>query len=673
MRIKEKDLFIKYPFCYVIVSFMSRVSFIRKNGRKSIACLAGVLIILLGFGWFPVGRALMDRTDRSLGDWIIRNSGGPPEKKELVLLGIDEASMALDALDPAEIDASPTLSMMGDRFPWSRKVWAQAIDRLAGAGAKLVVIDLIFSSESDPEADAELAAAIQRYPGKVVLISTFSEGGADAEGGLYTLIEPYELFLEGSIEPRIGFSNFKLDANDGLVRSARYTTTLGMENEGVRRAGEREYRSLAAEVIHAMGHEPPSGDQELRLAGRDETGAKEIYAPKSVYTIFSEKDWQMNYQDGAFFRDKVVMIGPVSPRFHDMHRTPMGTLTGPQLHMQAIACGLDRAFIQRMSNPWPGMIMLGLVALLWTSLVNRPMLSVFGLMGMICVVAALTIGLGVTQSILLSVSGGVLTLVVGWAVAQSYEIVTERLAKSRLRKDFRRFVSRDVADAMIDAKDDWKVTAAGVKRRVVVLFSDVRGFTERSEQTDPGELVKQLNEYLTGMVEVIFRHGGTLDKFIGDAVMAHWGALGMGDEKENARRAILAGKEMITVLETMNARWKAAGKSPFKIGVGLHLGEAVAGEIGSPDRTEFGVIGDTVNLASRLEGLTKEFHCEVIYSEEVKNAAGMDDGVIDLGLVRVKGRRNPVRLYGMGDETDVRERLKSFERDAEGCIVMTVK
>ena len=103
------------------------------------------------------------------------------------------------------------------------------------------------------------------------------------------------------------------------------------------------------------------------------------------------------------------------------------------------------------------------------------------------------------------------------------------------------------------------------------------------------------------------------------------------------------------------------------------MGEAVAGEIGSPDRTEFGVIGDTVNLASRLEGLTKAFHCEVIFSDEVRVASGIDAGVLDLGPVRVKGRRNPVRLYGIGNEEIVREHLKSLERDAEGVIVMTVK
>ena len=121
---------------------MSRHSLsLKKSWRKSVACLIGVVIVMLGFGLFPFGRVLIDRMDRSMGDWIIRNSGGPAEKEELVLLGIDEASMALDALDPAEVSDSPALSLMGDRFPWSRDVWAQAIDGLANTvGVKHVGI-----------------------------------------------------------------------------------------------------------------------------------------------------------------------------------------------------------------------------------------------------------------------------------------------------------------------------------------------------------------------------------------------------------------------------------------------------------------------------------------------------------------------------------------------------
>jgi adenylate cyclase len=643
-----------------------------KRWRKSFACLVGISAAMLAIKGNPIGRDFIDRADQAFGDWIISHSGGPPEKPELVLLGIDEDSMSLDKLEPAEIAASPALELMNQRFPWDRRVWAHAIDRLAAAGAKLIVLDLIFSEPSDPGADKAFGEALQRHSDKVILGSVLSPAGADNNGEGWVLIEPDEKLILGDKEIRLGYVNFNKDP-DGLVRSARYTTTLGFENSGTRKTGEPEFRSLAAEVIHAMGTSVPSGDRELRLSGRREIGAAETYAPKSIYGIFSEKSWKANYDNGKFFKDKVVMIGPVAPRFHDIIDTTMGPVMGPQMHLQAIASGLDKAFIRRSTNPWPVMLILSLLALVWNQWVKRPLISIFGLMTIAGSVVLIAILVGDLLSLIMLVTGGLFLMGTGLAVAQSYDLVTERLEKGRLRRDFRRFVSRDVADAMISQQDEWRATAAGVKRRVVVLFSDVRGFTERSEQTDPGDLVKQLNEYLTSMVEVIFRHGGTLDKFIGDAVMAHWGALGGGNEEDHARKAILAARDMIGVLRRLNESWQAAGKAPFQIGVGLHLGEAVAGEIGSPDRTEFGVIGDTVNLASRLEGLTKTFHCEVIYSDEVRVASGIEDGAMDLGQVRVKGRRNPVRLFGIGDEVVVREQLKSLEHDAEGVIVMTSK
>jgi len=644
-----------------------------KRWRKTFACLVGISVAMLALGGNRFGRSLIDRTDRAFGDWIIRHSGGPTENRNLVLLGIDEESMSLDNLEPGEIAASPALALMNQRFPWDRRVWALAIDRLAGAGAKLIVLDLIFSEPSDPVADAALSEALQRHADKVILGSVLSPAGADDNGEGWVLIEPDESFIFGEREIRLGYVNFHKDPVDGLVRGARYTTTLGLENSGIRRTGEPEFRSLAAEVIAAMGAPVPAGNHELRLSGRLETGAADTYAPRSIYEIFSEKSWKANYGSGKFFKDKVVMIGPVAPRFHDIIDTPMGPVTGPQMHMQAIASGLEKAFVQRSTNPWPVMLILAFLALVWTHWVKRPLVSILGLVTIAGSVILIAILVGDLFSRIIPVTGGLFTLGTGWAIAMTYDLVTERLEKGRLRRDFRRFVSRDVADAMIEQQDEWRETAAGVKRSVVVLFSDVRGFTERSELTDPGDLVKQLNEYLTSMVEVIFRHGGTLDKFIGDAVMAHWGALGGGSAEDHARKAVLAARDMIAVLARLNESWVAAGKEPFQIGVGLHFGEAVAGEIGSPERTEFGVIGDTVNLASRLEGLTKAFHCDVVFSEEVRRAAGNVDGVIDMGPVRVKGRRNPVRLFGIGDEKVVLARLKSFERDDEGVIVMTVK
>lgn len=155
--------------------------------------------------------------------------------------------------------------------------------------------------------------------------------------------------------------------------------------------------------------------------------------------------------------------------------------------------------------------------------------------------------------------------------------------------------------------------------------------------------------------------------------MAHWGALGGGSYELNARKAIVAAREMLESLDKLNLKWKNEGKLGFKIGIGLHLGEVIAGEIGSPDRTEFGVVGDTVNLASRLEGLTKAFSCDVIFSDEVRSVVGIEEGIIDLGLVQVKGRRTPGRLFAIGNEASVRKSLESLLRNADGVIVMTEK
>lgn len=646
-----------------------------KYFHKGIACSVGVAVVMLGFGVFPYGRAFIEKSDLLFGDWILRNGGGPGENPELILLGIDEESLALDSLAPEEIAANSTLTMMQTRFPWDRRVWAETIDRLADAGARLIVLDLVFSETSDEDADAALAAAIKRHPGKVVLASVFGPGGAYTGGEIsYLWVEPDLQFVVGEPETRLGYVNFYPNPVDGLVRSARYTTTLGYENKGIRLTGEPERLSLAAEVIHAMGREVPNGNQWLRLAGNRETGsAEDYYAPYSIYGIFFDKIWETTFSSGGFFRDKVVVIGPVAPRFKDIINTPMGPLTGPQMHMQAIACGLQKAFVHRMSNPWPGMLLLGLIALFWTQCVRRPLLSVFGVLVIAGSVVVIAKWAGDSLSLILSISGGLFALGAGWLAAESYEFVTEKLEKGRMRRQFRRYVSRDVADAMVDQPDQWLLTSGGVKRRVVVLFSDVRGFTTRSEQTDPADLVRQLNEYLTAMVEVVFRNGGTLDKFIGDAVMAHWGALGGVSVELNASRAVIAAREMLEALERLNLKWKTEGKAGFKIGIGLHLGEVLAGEIGSPDRSEFGVIGDAVNLASRLEGLTKTFGCEVIFSDDIRCAAGIEDGVIDLGQVQVKGRHTPGRLFAIGNEATVRNTMETLNRNAEGVIVMTEK
>ncbi len=633
--------------------------------------MAGALLAWLLLWGLPGGREVSARIDRQIFDQLIRSEGGPPEREDFVLLGIDEAALNLAGVTEEELAESEVLGRMGARFPWDRRVWAEAVERLAGAGARLVVIDLVFGNPSDPEADRAFIEAVERHADRVVLTSLFAPVGT-TEGGTeeFVLVEPMaELVATGA---RVGFVNFPIDMADGVCRRARFRSTLGREN-GQPLEGEPEHLSLAGRIVEELGGEVPRDDRELRWTTEADRGGTAVYEPRSVHQIFVDELWRRNFDDGRFFEGKIVMIGPVAPRFQDIHGTPAGPLTGPQLHLQAAACGLAGAYLTPVA--WGGWLALaaGLVSAWLTARLRRPLAAVACLVGLLAGLVALVVGGALLGSVLVpGFSAAVAFVIASWIGAQSFRLVVEQLERRRLRDQFRRFVSRDVADRLVRDPDEWRRLAQGNRRRVVVLFSDVRGFTSRSEQDDAEEVVKQLNEYLTAMVSVVFRHGGTLDKFIGDAVMAHWGALGEGDDATHARAALATAREMLGTLGDLNGKWTGEGRTPLKVGIGLHLGEVIAGELGSSERIEFGVIGDAVNLASRLEGLTKVFAADLIYSADVREAAADESG-IPLGQVRVKGREGAAGLFAEGSAEAIRAAADRMPRGADGVIVMESK
>jgi adenylate cyclase len=219
--------------------------------------------------------------------------------------------------------------------------------------------------------------------------------------------------------------------------------------------------------------------------------------------------------------------------------------------------------------------------------------------------------------------------------------VREAEEKAWVRRLFGAYVSEEVAERLVAEGE-----TAGGRREVVVLFSDIRGFTSYSEAADPAEVVVRLNAYFDAMVGAITEHGGVVDKFIGDAIMAVFGGLVPLEDPSGA--ALRASREMRHRLVDLNRRWAKEGISPFETGIGLHRGEVLQGSIGSADRKDFTVIGDAVNTASRLEGLTKELGCAVVMSEAVHERLP-DDLAAEcrsLGEAPVKGRRAAVALFG---------------------------
>ncbi len=623
----------------------------------AVGAFVTALLILLVRDW-------RHDSDTDIQDRLLLMTPGPEIRDDLVFLGIDESSLKVDVGEDL-IAENPILAMMADRFPWDRRVYSAAIEKLLHAGARLIILDLAISEPSDPEADTALAETIARHRDRVVLTSVF--GPVASRNDEFTLTEPLDSFLgEHPDWTRCGYANYRPDA-DGIVRAATYTTTLSAEINSPGRPDEAVFTSLAAEVLDALGKPVPKGRQNLRFARNERGLADDVYEPISILEIFDPQSWQIRHQSGEAFRDKIILIGPAAPRFQDQHQTPVGLLAGPQLHLQAITCGLENAFVTRW-EPVGWMSLAGVLCVWLIARVSRHPFSAIAYT--VCAAAAVAIGayaLANAPDFLLGFTTFMIVLGSGTVAGQTHSFVTERLERGRLHREFRRFVSRDVADTLVNQPELYQQAASGRKRRLAVLFSDVRGFTSRSETDDPERLVGQLNEYFSAMVAVVFRHGGTLDKFIGDAVMAHWGALEDGkDEATRALSAIAAARDMITELDILNARWSAQNLQPYHIGIGIHLGDAVAGEIGSVDRTEFAVIGDAVNLASRTEGLCKLFHIDLLFTGAVAEAAGFPKTLRRLAKVRVAGRQEPVEIWSPanGDETDATysAALEKFEQ-----------
>ncbi|MCX7978487.1 MAG: HAMP domain-containing protein [Bdellovibrionaceae bacterium] len=253
-------------------------------------------------------------------------------------------------------------------------------------------------------------------------------------------------------------------------------------------------------------------------------------------------------------------------------------------------------------------------------------------------------------------------------LANAFDHMTEGLKeRDKVKNLFSKFHGSSVTEDLLQGD---VIGVGGQKKPVVVFFSDIRGFTAFSEKRAPEDVVKMLNEYFAVMVEIINRNGGVVDKFIGDAIMAVWGApKGSKDDAKNAVRACL---EMRLGLKALNERRMARGETPIQIGMGLHAGEAISGTIGSEERMEYTVIGNTVNTASRVEASTKAFGADLLVTDEVLSQVGDEFLTEFCGEAEVKGRSVPLKYYKVraykdhtsGNYVEVKTEWSDYEPEA---------
>jgi adenylate cyclase len=234
-----------------------------------------------------------------------------------------------------------------------------------------------------------------------------------------------------------------------------------------------------------------------------------------------------------------------------------------------------------------------------------------------------------------------LALVFAFVGDLAWKYVVEGREKRQVKKLFSRYVSKDVYDQLV--ADPSLAALGGARRTMTVLFSDVRGFTAMSEKGSPEEVVAQLNEYFSRMVQVVFDHRGTVDKFVGDMIMALYGA--PLDDEDHAEHAVQTALAMITTLQQLNREWDSQGKPQLDIGIGINTGEMIAGNVGSDTIMSYTVIGDAVNLGARLESLNKDYGTRIIISDATRERLKGRYDIHPLGDVVVKGKSKPVAIF----------------------------
>ena len=592
------------------------------------------------------------RGEQSFEDLLRREGRETAPPRDFVFLGIDQSTLQLPPFTAEELAGNRALQLMTERpFPWSREVWALLLDKLFASGARLVMFDLLFNPPND--GDPAFHAMLDRYRDKVVVGANFDmENGAQEITPNNTLIPPPQM-----LDDRVGFVNFFPDSIDGKTRAATYRVTARQLVGLPSYPGEEVYQSLSARALSKMGHakDVPNdlGGHMIRFTAPD------AFEPHPLYEVFDSKLWHANYADGAFFKDKIVIVGPSAQVLHDVVDTPMSPNTmAPALHFQAMAAALGHEFL-RPTPPIIGLAIVcaaGLAAWVLVAFVRKPLVCLAGLV-------AITAGYLVMARLLYDNTGLLLltvpalsALVLSGSFSLGFEYFLERLEKLRTRRTLERYLSKNLVKEILENPDSYYSSLRGVRVPVTILFSDLIGFTTLAEKAHPEALVTQLNEYLSRMTSVIFSTGGTLDKFIGDAIMAVWGnvrSLGPAQDAKSCARAALG---MRRELRQLNQTWRGEGRMGLGMGIGINQGEVIVGNIGSHERMDPTVIGDAVNLASRLEGLTRTYGVDILVGASAAELVRDEMYLRSVARVQVKGKTKPVDVFtficARGEETD---------------------
>ena len=561
--------------------------------------------------------------------------GGRPEPAS-VILGVADSSFALAEHPTRPEDLRGALAAMTTEWPWDRSVFAAVVRRLRAAGARAIVFDFIFASET--AGDAEFARAIAESGAPVVLASKVQPDHAE---GTSKQSEPREVLLAAAGH-RVGYTNVFPDTDDDVLRSLTPAMARSEFLFLEPRAGETPLPSLALAAAQALR---PGARLPLVSGYIDWTRGVQT---RPIEELFFADRWKILMQDG-FFRDRVVWVGPLSEvRFKDYHSTPMRRMTGVEVHANALETLLGQGPFQPTSFAatvaWVWALATAGVVVAWASLRVSVQLAIVvaGALGW----GALAFGCFFWAGFMLPFVAPVAAWLVAGGGGVGVRFIMEQRERRRLRGVLGRYVSEEVAMIIADQPEEFSQSLRGTRRPVTVLFADLRGFTSWVEKAEPEAFVAQLNEYFGAAVDCVLAQGGTLQKYIGDALLAVWGDTRTAGAEVDTARAVDAALAMQAAVAQLNAAWAGRpDRTPMAIGIGLHHGVAMVGNVGHRQRMEFTVLGDVVNVAARLESANRQLGTTVLVSAAIQELTCRSHRSAPLGRFGLKGRREAVDLF----------------------------
>jgi adenylate cyclase len=593
------------------------------------------------------------------------------------------------------------------RWPWGRDKLATIVDNLFGLyQVDAVGFDIVFAEKDEssglkqfeqlarttlknnlpylqelerirPSLMHDEIFAASLIGKNVVLGYYFRSSLQDAETGVTGLLPPAltKMDVQWSqrlpINKAVGYSA-NLEILQTSARSGGYFDNPFVDADGVFRRvplvqAYEGYLFASLALATTQAHLDATGI-ELAVETEGSQGATEYYALESiklknyripvdangaVFVPYRGRQGSFTYlpahqilsgkADPARLRDKIVLIGTSAPGLLDLRSTPVQNIyPGVEVHANIISGILDDRIKHKpaWTTGYEFVLLLVIAASMALLLpLLSPLLAAAGTLGFTAIVVGGTF-IAWHYNLILPLASPLLLIVMIFMLHMTYGFFIESRGKRQLANLFGHYIPPELVDEMSDSPEEYSLD--GENREMTVLFSDVRGFTTISEGMDPKQLTQLMNALLTPMTRVIHKNRGTIDKYMGDAIMSFWGAP-LADS-EHARHALYAAMEMMDELKIMQEEFSQRGWPEVSIGIGLNTGDMNVGNMGSEFRMAYTVLGDAVNLGSRLEGLTKNYGVNIIVSETTK--AGIPEFVFrELDLVRVKGKNEPVAIF----------------------------